>query len=579
MGLTRVLHTNSSYFNGSFLKGSAERGNYKNETNINRDFDDAYNYALTQEKRFYSKFFDDVETFEDFIGRLKDIFGGAEQDGKRIAKLGNANLKSLLDDDDVTLSQNLTYEIIFESPSEKLPLAFSSTVKDFAISLDGDAYISVDDAPGAAKKLANLIRYYKPVQELAKTNPGKFTESTTLVALKKWMLEEAGKVVVEAGESVIKTFGDTGISLKISNKNEKTTSRVIEDPIQIAIDFPLMTVAPSEIKKMLKDPETSAETSAILKKIYDRFEHFLRKQLGDGDCELEGHDLLRESFEKAWGKNAGTIGKFIDSILVGENLSAGLKGTLGEFQADIIFEYMNIACEVTDPKLGRIVGGITGGKRGQPRTDYQILEELDGDVGRLIAGIQVKNYSESMMTHVDINTDLGLLAPNLGDGFTDTLVNAQFNKDITSMAGTGTGSIEKFLKKYLNTYFWKGMNLNIGKDLDPDHTNTFYLMQGTSIVPASTIIKTIKESQKISNPKFTIDNFKKPTMGDKDFAQPEERPEFIKYWRDNQYLEGSVTEFNKTSYEGLLLDTRIHTSFNMSAILGANGGIENFRFY
>ena len=112
---------------------------------------------------------------------------------------------------------------------------------------------------------------------------------------------------------------------------------------------------------------------------------------------------------------------------------------------------MQIACEATNPKLGRIIGGIGGGKRGQPRADYVIISELGGDVGSLVAGIQVKNYSDSMMTHIDINTDLGLIAPNIGQGFTDTIVNAQFNKDIASMAGTGTGSIDKFLKRYLSS--------------------------------------------------------------------------------------------------------------------------------
>lgn len=576
MGLTRVLHTDHTKFSGSYLKGSEERGNYDKIDNITNDFNDAYDYALKQEKKFYQKFFE-VDTFEQFIGKLKEIFGGAEQDGKRIAKLGNYNLTGLLDNDEVTLSQNLTYEIIIESTSEKISDAFRYKAENLMVSIDDELWLDIDDKPKAAKEIANLIR--KNLEEFTKTSRGHFTEKSTLVFLKKWMLEEAGKTVVTAGTSVIKEFGDTGVKLKISNRNEKTADGKAQEPIQIAIDYPLMLEKPSEIKKLLKDPEARAETMETLRKIYGRFYKFLVKTLNDGSCVINGHNILSDAFKKAWQKNAGTVEAFIDSMMVGANLSAGLKGVLGEFQADIIFEYMNIACEVTDPKLGRIVGGITGGKRGQPRTDYQILEELDGDIGPLIAGVQVKNYNDSMMKSIDINTDLGLIAPNLGDGFTDTLVNAQFNKDIASMAGTGTGTIDKFLKRYLGKYFWKGMNLNVGKDLDPDHTNTFYLTQGTTIVPASTIIQTIQKNAKISNPKFSIEGFKKPTKGDKDFELPEEEPEFTKYWRDNQYMEGSATEFNTSSYEGFLLDTRIHTSFNMSAILDANGGIENFRFF
>jgi hypothetical protein len=122
------------------------------------------------------------------------------------------------------------------------------------------------------------------------------------------------------------------------------------------------------------------------------------------------------------------------------------------------------------------------------------------------------------------------------------------------------------------------MNLNIGDKLNPRNTNTFYLVQGTMIVPASTIIRTIKDSTKISNPKFSITGFQKPSMGDKEFLEGDP-PEFTKYWRDNQYIAGSATALNYSAYQGFLIDTKIHTSFNISAILGANGGMENFRFF
>ena len=577
MGLSRVLHTDSSNFTGSYLKGSEERTSYNKETNITASFNAAYDYALEQELRFYNQFFSGITSFEGFMAKLRELFNGASQDGKRIAQLGNLNLASLLDSENTILSQKLTYEIIVEKDAVKLPLSDLNSAN--VTYIGGDMYLNVDGSITDAKFLATKIRNSPDIKKLTKTNPGTFTKNSSAVALKQWFHDELEETLVEAGQSIIKEFGATGVKLKISNNNEATTSESLKEPIQIAVDYPLMTEKPSNIMARLNDPSTRNETMASLKRIYGRFYKFLVKLLNNGSCVIEGRDILYEAFQRAWKKNAGTIESFIGSLLVGNNLSAGLKGVLGEFQADIIFEYMQIACEATNPKLGRIIGGIGGGKRGQPRADYQIIIELGGgdQIGQLVAGIQVKNYSDSMMSHIEINTDLGLIAPNIGSGFTDTVVNAQFNKDIASMAGTGTGTIDKFLKRYLETYFWQGMNLNIGDKLDPDNTNTFYLVQGTMIVPASTIINTIRNEVKISNPKFSITGFQKPSMGDADFLAGDP-PEFVKYWRDNQYIEGSATELNRSSYEGFLIDTKIHTSFNMSAILGANGA-ENFRFF
>ena len=577
MGLSRVLHTDSSNFSGSYLKGSEERASYNKETNITASFNAAYDYALEQELRFYNQFFSGITSFEGFMAKLRELFNGASQDGKRIAQLGNLNLASLLDSENTILSQKLTYEIIVEKDAVKLPLSDLNSAN--VTYIGGDMYLNVDGSITDAKFLATKIRNSPDIKKLTKTNPGTFTKNSSAVALKQWFHDELEETLVEAGQAIIKEFGTTGVKLKISNNNEATTSESLKEPIQIAVDYPLMTEKPSNIMARLNDPSTRNETMASLKRIYGRFYKFLVKLLNNGSCVIEGRDILYEAFQRAWKKNAGTIESFIGSLLVGNNLSAGLKGVLGEFQADIIFEYMQIACEATNPKLGRIIGGIGGGKRGQPRADYQIIIELGGgdQIGQLVAGIQVKNYSDSMMSHIEINTDLGLIAPNIGSGFTDTVVNAQFNKDIASMAGTGTGTIDKFLKRYLETYFWQGMNLNIGDKLDPDNTNTFYLVQGTMIVPASTIINTIRNKVKISNPKFSITGFQKPSMGDADFLAGDP-PEFVKYWRDNQYIEGSATELNRSSYEGFLIDTKIHTSFNMSAILGANGA-ENFRFF
>lgn len=572
-GQNGVLHTKSSYFSGSYTKGSQERKEYYLSSKINADFLSAKQYAEEQEQKFYHIFFNYVNTFEQFIAEMRKIFSGAEKDGQRIRSLSNANISSVLGDGNISLEQQLEYKIIIKTDSIEIP--FHKLESSYVSVQGGDKYINIDSDLFSAKQVATWLRNNPDIKNLTKTNPGQFqSKSKSSTGIKKWFHEELEISTADFEKTIIKELGKSGVFLQISSKPKEET--IIRDGfVQIALDFPLFQRKPSEIKELLKNSTEKYKIINELKEILKRIKNYLFNQclhVNDG-CKINGKNILKAAAERAWRQ---TIGDDVLFFFVGGGFDTGLKGQIGELQLDIITQYTLLCTSQTNPTLGHIIGGIVDGARQQPRSDYQLIVELGGDVGSEVMGIQVKNYNESGMKKVTINTDLGLIAPNLGDGFVDTLANAQFNESI----GINISDIKSFLSKFLNTYFWKAMNLNVGEGLNPLHTNTFYWMGGTAIVPASKIISTIQNKQAITNPNFSISGFKKPSKGDADFSEQDGKgiPNFIEYWHGNQYIDWEVTDKNISSYSEYLSGVKVKTKFNMLSILNANGGINLFEF-
>lgn len=581
-GNNGVLHTNSSYFSGSYLKGSEERQDYFLQSKLNADLSAAKAYAESQEKKFYQMFFSGVQTFNGFIAEMRKIFSGAEKDGQRIKQLANANFSNILGTGDTTeVIEELEYKIIVEGDSAEIPLKLLEN--NFITVEGGPKFINIDTDVFNAKEVLEYIRKDPKVKPLLKTKAGHYKKNGSYSSAKKnikqWFhneMETAADDIIKAGKTVLKELGNSGVFIEISNKAEEKTTTA-SGLIQIAKEFPLFSLNPSEIRERLNDPKQKSKTIKEMGQIIERLKAYIFNNVlnVNSGCVINGTNVLKEAATIAWRNNLSIKLKGDPTFFfVGGNFTEGLKGQLGEFQLDVLTQYTLIATGKTNPTLGHIIGGIVDGSRQQPRSDYQIIVELGGDVGNQLMGIQVKNYKESQMRKVEIKSDLGLIAPNLGVGFVDTITNTQFNADITQKAT----DIESFLTKFLNKYFWKAMNLNISEDLNPTHTNTFYWMGGTAIVPASTIIDTLYNTNAISTPTFSISGFQKPITNNVGFKQ-EEPPLFTEYWHGNQYIGWETTGLNISTYDELLSGIRVSTKFNMLAILRANGGIGNFEFF
>ena len=157
-------------------------------------------------------------------------------------------------------------------------------------------------------------------------------------------------------------------------------------------------------------------------------------------------NVLRTAAMSAWNTTIASKDIFSqDFFFEGENLTKSILGDMSEFQSLVIDNYIALVTGTTGAKLSEIIGGIVKDGRAQPRTDVQIIRDLGGDIGEVIAGIQVKNYGDSSLESIDVNTDLGLVAPNLGEGFSDSVANTYFNTSIASQLGNMTDFLEKYL--------------------------------------------------------------------------------------------------------------------------------------
>ena len=103
-----VLHTNSAYFNSG--DWTTEKAQHFDMMNIMNSFNEAYDYARGKELEFYHSFFPEVQTYEAFIKKLRELFRKAGGDGERIRGLSNANLRQFTPNQ--SLKAQVEYQII-----------------------------------------------------------------------------------------------------------------------------------------------------------------------------------------------------------------------------------------------------------------------------------------------------------------------------------------------------------------------------------------------------------------------------------------------------------------------------------
>ena len=554
----RVLHTNSAYFNN---KGwtSKEKREF-NALDIMSSFDAAYEYARKQELAFYHSYFD-VDSYEAFIKELRSLFAKAGNDGQRIKSLSNAGLKKIAPE--LSINTKFSYRLIIKGDlCEKIPFEL---LNSDTVHVDGEpVYITLNIK--SAQAIKSVINKEFGTQFHHRTSSG--TRD-----LRRWF------------EQMLKSTAEEEVVKELS-QNVTLTRQTASDKDIIVSD---------ELKGFLFAKDLSAEErQAYLRGDYGsearkQFQQEMGKALEQiknfifNSClhvnegaryGVNKINVLKDAATETWREIIKEDSSF---FFEGDNLSKSVLGNIGEFQLALQDKYVRMVLQQTNNKLGRIIGSIIEDGRQEPRSDYQLIVELGGDVGNTIVGIQSKNIGNGSMQKVKVNTDLGLVAPNLDGGFVDAIVNSYFNTNILFE----TGNMTEYLIEYLNTFFWKGMNLNIGPGLNPTHTNTFYWVGGTALVPASTIIKTLNKGL-ITNPEFTISKAAWTDRSDQEFlteTADDGDPLFTDYWHGTWSSGWTATAKNASVYEQLLENTRIHTSFSMAHIFSANGGKASFAFF
>lgn len=551
--MTGVLHTNSAYFSSS--NWMVEKAQHFDIKNIMISFNEAYDYAKGEELKFYHSFFPEVNSYEAFIAKLRQLFANAQGDGRRIQGLSNPNLKQFVPNQ--SLKAQVDYQIIVTGDlSEQIPVELLAS--DNVSVKGGPIYLTLN------------IDSVKTIKHLVNTEMGRHfnDKNANMRNLKQWFNEIATEGVVSQ------------LSNNISITKTTTANKDIVISDQVEGFLFAKNLSKEQRQAYLNGyygPELQKQFRQEMLKALDNIKNFIFNtclHVNDGTL-YNGINILKIAAEEAWEEVIENKSLDLQNFFFeGDNLYKSVFGKGGEFQLSLQERYIRLVLSQHNNALGHIIGDIIKDNRQEPRSDYQIILELGGDIGDTIIGIQSKNIGHGTMQKVEINSDLGLIAPNLGTNFTDAIVNSYFNTDILLQVGNMTA----YLREYLNTYFWKAMNLNIGDKLNPYHTNTFYWTGGSALVPASTIIETLNR-ELITSPEFDITKAAWQDLSDEDFLADagDGDPIFTEYWH------GSFDHWNPLFpnykiYQQLLDNTRIHTKFSMARIFLENGGMAAFEF-
>ena len=573
------LHTNSSYFGGAdfFSEGTETFKAMFRVDSIMQDYKEAYDYAKAREVAFYQKFFPGVTDYETFIMKVREVFNEADRAGEKIRRLSNASLKK--DYIIKNKSEPVDYKItVTKDALERMSINLKT--EDFIFESD-TLYLSIDRTAdiGIMKEVINYIKSipkdkeenFTPFAREHLYNTTKFSSSSLdTKALARWLSIELDKENDIFEKEIIK---GVNISTTPTDNGNSSTTETFSERID-AKTLPFSKYSATEINAALASGDKEMKKAAN-QAVNDVHDFLLRRlEITNGDTRL------KKAFDLAWNK----VDK--DFFFEGDNIIKGVLGNPNEFALDITLNYIALASKEFSGKLGQIIGDIVQKGRGQGRSDYEIdiMVSLGADIGRNeTIGIQSKNVDQTGYSEIEVNTDLGLMLPNLGDNIVTSIANYKFNASIASKVGNMSG----FLKNYLEKYIWRGLNFNVKDELDPGNTNTFYFLGGDKLIPVSDIIYRLYNNRKLEDEYKADKLMKKPETVIKGLTRGKDTdasfevgnpPKFTRYWHGNEDIGWTPDHENHDFFEDLLRGIRVNSTLNFASFLQVSGGTyEMFR--
>lgn len=571
-----LLHTNSSYFAAAPFYSHSKK-NYKQTFTVDKiaeDYKAAIDHARAQEIGVYQSFFPGVTEYEVFIQKLRELFSGVGN----LRGLSNASLKS-----DIIIKnekQKFKYHIIIDKQTlGKMRIKANTDT----VELDtGELYLSVDNSSDlqVIKQILNHIKAlpdeykdrYDPFNRAHVKNTTKFgLTSARTEGVERWLDMEL-QAIADKDETVWSKILMQGVQITRERPDGTTTEKEVTQQIA-GSDLPFSRFRSSDINNAIKHGDT--RVISAVNEAREEAKEFLRKRI-DASSDPD----LNKAFNLAWSKLP------TDFFFEGNNIIKGVLGNPGEFALDVAMNYVAFKTGSKNSLLSGIIGDIAMGKRGQPRSDYELLTAIGQKP--VSAGIQVKNVDKSGYNDIEANTDLGLMAPNLGENITTSIANYKFNASIAAK----TGDMEAMLGQYLNDMIWRGLNFNVKDGLIPEHTNTFYFLGGTMIVPVSRFIMYLGNPKGLNKdtdaayitdkamepPETTISGLTKGTINDAGFETPNDHPLFLKYWHGNEDIGWTPQSSNEGEFQNLLGGIRVKSVLKFASFLQVSGGASYYEF-
>lgn len=280
---------------------------------------------------------------------------------------------------------------------------------------------------------------------------------------------------------------------------------------------------------------------------------------------------LKSAVKWAWFKNFDNAERdptFFFQGTTTSNFISAVQGSLGEFQAAVIFTYLEQQLGSRSGYAQIIADKLQHGE--QLRTDLSIIQGL---------GLQVKNMNTFLNSAGDVQLIRNLettihpqkLADYLDNGeqFLDYIANYYFNK---TFAEATAGAYQQMIEM-LGTYLGEVMNFAMGENMED--TVCFYFVGGQYLIPASRILEAAQELDLANSLLITSSYHSIPDLAyEMPFhinARGKRSPLYIEYWRHpfgNQRIWDSTAK-NANIYNRLIShDISIRTEFNLMKEVG-----------
>ena len=558
-----LLHTSSAYFlNYSIVAANDSQGNFLSslvdESKIKADYVQAFNYARSKEIAFYQTFFPGVTSYDVFIRKLRELLNKADEAGKKIKQLENANLRTHIQMKK-GVEEQVHYHIKINSTQLGQLPGIPTSITDGK--LGDEVYLSLSQE--AETKAAKTI-----INKINKTNFD--DKSPNAKAITKWAERQFTDVTDDVANVIT-----NGITISRSGPSKSGVTEVDTQQTYFKIgQFPFLWSKKEIAENRAKGDK---EFEVLFKQAKDTVYNFLK-----GQMQINDEGLLNDAFEISW-RSANV--KLEDFFFEGDNLIKAVLGNIGEFQLLLWTNYVAMATKKYTPELAKIIGDEAKDGRGQNRSDFQLMTSIGADIGDAseaeAIGIQSKNVSEARYKEIQVNTDLGLIAPNLGDNITTSIANYQFNASIADEIG----NMEEILETYVDKYIWRVLNFNVNSDLESKHTNTFYWLGGNKLIPVSSLIFRMYNSggslslkQMIKKPETTITGLQRGSITDFGYNMGD-HPLFLEYWHGNMYTSWTPTSENPGKFESLIAGIGIHTTLDIASFLDVTTGKGRFEIF
>ena len=564
-----ALHTNPiKWAEEGFQLFSSEFENSKNIDTQKTRLESQIKLLQDQEIAVYDKFFSGCKTYDDFIGRLRELFDTKHNvDMQIIQNFAAEKIQVLLNKNfgtQIMPSKNLVTEIEIINPNvTKIDIGniLKGTSGNFKLSnniikLD----IRMDDAG------------IKAMKELLNKAQGKHFHTNSLgtdcmkaylkhLIVEKHLPEETQKEKIQAitkGFHTTKFIGDSDLRYTLAD---------------------------------IKDESKKANIRLATKKIKDFF------YSSEGLNVASGTRALKRAFKQTWNDNINRIEYGIAFFLKGGTLTY-LNGAFGEFQTALLSNYILHRTHRTGIKDSTLASKISNtiGQTEQAKIDVTLLGDL---------GIQVKNYNPYTYNYnpIETNTTAESFLNKLGSNgkgiskddkhqvvsLTSFLANYAFSQDYRAMAGQDTIPSVKEVEKSLANYAGELYNLSIIQSTPQSKaysdTVLFYSFSGMYLVPASVILQAVYDNLDKNN----RTNVRVSIKWDGDGLSSEDMqkgqgkynsPYWTKYWHRTvkglgyQETEWSRQSAQDTKIKNLLSVTRIKTGFKVTNGFDNNGKID-----